>query len=111
MRPHGRARVNPSHPEAFAHCERCGFLRNLVDLQNQTEWAGTRLISKNLQVCSGCLDDPNEQFRHQIIPPDPRPVPNPTFDNLTELFANDWIVSGGEWNDDGQWFDLRFWED
>lgn len=77
MNVHGRARVDPDRPQAFAKCDRCGFLYNLVDLRYQFEWAGAALINTRFKVCDRCLDVPNEQLRTVILPPDPVPVIDP----------------------------------
>lgn len=76
-RPHGRARVDPSRPQGWATCDRCGFLRNLVDLQYQYQWAGTNLVNLQLKVCPTCLDVPAPFLRTIIIPPDPPPLVDP----------------------------------
>ncbi len=76
-RPHGRARVNPSGPQAFAICDRCGALWNRVDLQAQTLWGGPRLFNTGWLVCRRCLDVPNEQLRSLVLPPDPPPILQP----------------------------------
>lgn len=76
-RPHGRARVNPSAPRAFAACDRCGFLVNHADLRWAHDWVGPRLQNKRFLVCDRCLDVPQEQSRTIILPPDPLPIQNP----------------------------------
>ena len=75
-RPHGKARVDATWPEAFGTCDRCGDLRNLVDLKWQWQWAGPQMINTRLLVCCKCLDEPTEQLRTIILPPDPPPVYN-----------------------------------
>ena len=77
-RPHGKyARVNQTSPEAFAICDRCGFLRNHNDLVWQVGWAGTHLYNFQILVCRDrCFDQPNEQLRTIILPPDPPPILN-----------------------------------
>lgn len=77
MRPHGRARVSSRSPQAFAICDRCGFLTNHVRLQWQYDWAGAGLINKRMLVCNQCLDTPQEQLRALVIPADPVPIQNP----------------------------------
>jgi hypothetical protein len=72
----GRARVNPSRPEAFAVCDRCGIWLNHVDLRWQMDYAGTGLINKRILVCKPCLDVPQMQLRTIILPPDPTPIMN-----------------------------------
>lgn len=77
MRPHGRARVSTSRPEAWATCDRCGFNGNRVDLRPQMQWAGLTLINKQILVCDRCYDVPSEHLRTIVLPPDPLPVHNP----------------------------------
>ena len=77
MRPHGRARVDPSSPRAFATCDRCGFLYNRHDLGRQFEWSGPKLQDQGILVCDVCLDRPQEQFRTIVLPPDPVSISDP----------------------------------
>ena len=77
MRPHGRARVDASNPQAFAACDRCGSWVNRVDLQAEQQWAGLSIVETGFLVCELCWDTPNEQLRSIILPPDPVPVRNP----------------------------------
>lgn len=76
MRPHGKfAVVDPTDPSALAICDRCGKMRNLVDLRSQIEWAGQHLFDIQTLACKDtCFDTPNEQLRTIILPPDPPPV-------------------------------------
>lgn len=76
-RPHGRARVDSSKPQAWATCDRCSLLYNLVDLSYQYQWAGTDLINVGIKVCETCYDVPSEFLRTIILPPDPLPVDQP----------------------------------
>ena len=97
-RPHPRhARTNPRAPSGWATCQKCGFIYNLVDLETQYEWAGLRLVSLNLQVCSiTCLDVPQRQLGSIVLPPDPEPLMRA----LPEPYAIDeyWprLVQGGQ---------------
>lgn len=75
-RPHGRARVNPTNPEHFAICDKCGFLFNGVDLSFQFDYRGMQLKNTGRLSCSSCLDRPQEQLRPRLIPPDPMPIMN-----------------------------------
>jgi hypothetical protein len=77
IRPHGRAKVDRFRPSAWAVCDRCGFLYNHRDLRFQLDWAGVRLINKNILVCYRCEDEYQEQLRVFVLPPDPEPQPNP----------------------------------
>lgn len=95
MSPHGRARVNPRAPQAFAVCDRCGFQYNHVDLQWQMEWAGTRLVNKNLLVCSSCLDPPTPFLRTYVLPADPVPIKDPRAPDLTHARDNFLVTEGG----------------
>lgn len=72
---HGRAQVDAQHPEAFAVCDRCGFLYNYSDLVWQYEWRGMALQNIRLLVCKRtCLDVPFIFNKPIILPPDPVPV-------------------------------------
>ena len=76
LRPHGKARVNPSNLDAFARCDRCYDLVNHSDLQPQMRYAGANLVNMGLLVCGSCLDIPNQQERTIVLPPDPVPIMN-----------------------------------
>lgn len=84
MRAHGRARVDPQNPQAFAVCDRCRMLMNHVDLVWQYEWQGNRLVNLRLLVCERCLDKPHEFTRPAILPPDPVPIPYPRPDDYAQ---------------------------
>jgi hypothetical protein len=90
MRPHGRARVNPTNPEGFGECDRCGLIYNLVDFEWQFEYAGMKLQNTHILVCDTCLDVPQPQLRTIILPPDPPPLlnarpPNYAYEEQTPL--------------------------
>jgi hypothetical protein len=83
-RPHPRrARTDPSSPQGWGTCDKCGFVANLVDLQSQYDWRGTELLNLNILVCDDCFDNPQRQLGTIILPPDPpsllnaRPEPYP----------------------------------
>lgn len=80
-RPHGRARVSPSHPQAFGKCDDCGLLYNLVDLKMQYEWRGQQLQPTGFKKCSRCTDIPFIFNKPIILPPDPVPVNEPRVEN------------------------------
>jgi hypothetical protein len=78
MRNHGRARVDPQDPQAFAVCDRCGFRRNHVDLTWQHQYRGNSLTNIRMLVCADkCLDKPHEFARPAILPSDPVPIRDP----------------------------------
>ena len=81
-RPHGRATVDPSYPQAFAVCDRCGIWHNAVDLQYQYVIAGTAYINSHFLVCNRCLDEPALFLRPLILPPDPVPIRDPRVENF-----------------------------
>ena len=81
-RPHGRARVDSSNPEAFAVCDRCGFWYNHVDLQYQFKVAGPTTVNTNLLVCDRCLDDLQLNLMTITLPPDPAPIADPRIENF-----------------------------
>lgn len=71
---HGKARVDPSKPQAFGVCDRCSFLYNRVDLTWQFDWRGNSLQNIRLLVCCKCLDKPFELQRPLKLPPDPEVI-------------------------------------
>lgn len=77
MRPHGRAKVDPANPQAFAVCDRCRMLMNRVDLCWQYQYRGSSLQNTRLLVCERCLDKPHEFARPVVLPPDPVPIKDP----------------------------------
>lgn len=84
---HGRAQVDPDNPAAFAVCDRCGFWYNHRDLRWQHQWIGPQLHNLRILVCERCLDEPSEQLRTVILPPDPVPILNarPEFFAIDEI--------------------------
>jgi len=84
MRPHGRARVSPRNPQAWAICDRCSFTFNHVNLAWQFEFAGAGLYNTKMLVCSHCMDTPQEQLKAIVIPADPIPISNPRTQNYVE---------------------------
>ena len=94
MRPHGRARVSPRNPQAFALCDRCSFLYNHVSLTWQYEFAGAGLYNTKMLVCNPCLDTPQEQLKAIIIPADPIPISNPRTQNYSDVETDKRQTSG-----------------
>jgi hypothetical protein len=76
VRATGRARVSTRNPQAFAICDRCGFLYNHVSLKWQFDFAGASLINKRILVCNPCNDTPQNQLRSIVVPADPTPILN-----------------------------------
>lgn len=81
----GRARTNPSAPEAFGVCRRCGLWDNRNRITDQWDWRGTRLQNLYILVCQRCYDRPQPQLRAIVLPADPVPVYRP----LVEPFQDD----------------------
>lgn len=94
MRPHGRARVSSRNPQAFAICDRCGFLTNHVRLQWQFDWRGASLQNTRLLVCDQCLDAPQQQLRAIVVPADPVPVLNPRTQDYVAASVDQRTTSG-----------------
>lgn len=74
-RPHGKARVNVSNPEAFGVCDRCGSMHNRRNLRYQTVRNGNQLQPTRLAVCRLCVDAPRPPS-NPIIQPDGQPIAN-----------------------------------
>jgi hypothetical protein len=70
----GRARTNPSAPEAFGVCDRCGIWTQWNRLRWQMDWRGASLQNLRLLVCERCEDVPQEQLRAIVVPADPLPI-------------------------------------
>lgn len=110
-RPTGHASVDPSNPNAWATCDRCGDLWQHRDLDWQYQWAGAQRINLGVLVCPKCMDVPQEQLRSIILPPDPVPILNPrpepytleepsfmateNFDNICTEDGNPIVLEGG----------------
>jgi|SRR5262245_3582222 len=90
---HGRARIDPTAPEALGICDGCGKLFNLRDLRFQWDWAGTGMVNRQIRVCETCYDLPQEQLRAITLPPDPPPVWQPRPEPLLVDEINDFTVS------------------
>lgn len=94
-RPHPRkARTDPSSPQAWATCDRCGCITNLVDLRWQFDWRGLSLENIRIFVCYDCEDEPQRQLGTLILPPDPvsvinaRPEAYPSDESWPRLLQN-----------------------
>ncbi len=81
----GRAYTNPSSPDAFGVCQRCGFWHNRKNIRDQWDWRGTRLQNLYILVCPRCVDNPQQQLRAIVLPADPVPIYRP----LQEPFNDD----------------------
>lgn len=91
----GRARIDPTAPEALGICDRCGLQYSLRDLRQQVQWAGTTLINTGLLVCTHtCYDVPSEFLRTLRLPPDPPPVYNTRVENFAADEHNDISLIG-----------------
>ena len=78
--PKGHAKVDPSHPSAFAICDRCGFQYNHRDLRWDRQWRGRQIEKTGFLVCVSCWDTPNPTLRPIVLPADPVPILNPRAD-------------------------------
>lgn len=75
--PKGHARLDPQRPDAFAICERCGFLYCRRDLKWDMQYAGREIRKTGFLVCPVCADIPNPTLRPVVLPPDPVPIRDP----------------------------------
>lgn len=78
----GKARTNPSAPNAFGVSDRSGFWNNRNRLVKQMEWAGTALVWTGELVPGDEYDRPQEQLRAIRLPADPVPIINPRPENF-----------------------------
>ena len=95
----GRARTSIKNPQAFAICDRCGFLYNHVQLKWQFDYAGAGLINKRILVCNPCYDTPQAQLRSIVIPSDPTPIQNPRVQDYYAAETTTIAVSQGAQTD------------
>lgn len=89
----GRARTNPSSPQAHAICDRCGFRYNRVDLNWQYDWRGAALQNIRILVCNSCMDTPQEQLRAIVVPADPVPIDQPRTQDFAQAETNYQTIS------------------
>lgn len=83
MRPHGRAFVSTTNPDAFAICDRCGFLYNRRSgLRFQWDYRGGQMVNTRLLVCWSCHDKPFMLNKPLQLPPDPEPVMDARPENM-----------------------------
>lgn len=84
--PHGKyVSIDIDNPEAVGICDYTGIVFNRKDLIRQMEWRGEGLVWTGFYVGRPFQDQPNEQLRTPILPPDPVPViePRPPFRSFT----------------------------
>jgi hypothetical protein len=84
----GRARVNPSAPEAAGVCDRCGFVYSRRSLNWQYDWRGAALQNVRILVCDDCMDTPQEQLRAIVVPADPVPIDQPRTQDFAQAETN-----------------------
>lgn len=84
LRPHGRASISAINPRALGICDRCGAMYNRDTLSYQYQWRGPRLQNIQILVCSDCYDEPQEQLRTFILPPDPVAIKDPRPENYAD---------------------------
>lgn len=71
------ARTDPTRPQGWATCSRCGFIGNLIDFKWQFDWRGQNIVNLKFLVCPPCYDLPSEAaLRTIVLPADPLPLMN-----------------------------------
>jgi hypothetical protein len=87
------AEVDADNPQAWATCDRCGFVWNLYRLTWQYDYRGTsQLQNIRILVCPPCYDTPNPQMAPVILPVDPPPIFNARPEPYTVDEAS-WLVT------------------
>lgn len=77
-RPHGKhVFIDSDNPEALGICDKTGFVFLRKDLVMQMEWRGNAIVPTGFLVGRPYVDQPNEQLRPPLLPPDPVPVMMP----------------------------------
>lgn len=69
--------IDVTNPDALGICDYSRFVHNRRDLLKQMEWRGDALVWTGFYVGKTYLDQPNEQLRPPILPPDPVPIKDP----------------------------------
>lgn len=87
--------INPDTPEALGICDYSGHVFMRKDLVRQMDWRGNDLVWTGFYVGRPFADDPNQQARTPILPPDPRPVldPRPPFESQITWDTDDNVFS------------------
>lgn len=92
MRPHPKyARTNPRNPQGWSTCMRSGFLCNQVDLIEQHEWRGLKVMPTGTLAYAPYIDKPQRQLGANILSADPvalkdaRPEQYPVDENWPRL--------------------------
>ena len=82
MRRHPKkASVDSSKPRAWGTSDRNGLVLNHKDMQWQYDWAGQKIVRKNILVSEAELDKPQRQLGSFILPPDPKAIMNARMEN------------------------------
>jgi hypothetical protein len=79
---------------AHAICDRCGFRYNHVNLRWQFDYRGAGLQNLRILVCNRCEDEPQEQLRSIVLPPDPIPVMNARVQDFVDAESDYMGLSG-----------------
>jgi hypothetical protein len=76
-RPHPRrARTNPGYPQGWATGMRSGMIGNKVNLVQQTDWRGLKVMPTGIWDYADFIDKPQRQLGANILSPDPEPLIN-----------------------------------
>ncbi len=111
----GRAKADPSNPEAAGICQRCDFTYQLRELVWQYEYRGTNLQNTWFRVCRTCLDKPAPFLRAIVLPADPVPVPYPRPNTFpTQMNAGNpasvWDTADASWDSDQGSGNPTYWD-
>lgn len=76
FRPHPKYTdpVGGSIPNAWATCDRCGFVWDHKNVDWQFDWRGAREHNLRILICPRCKDNSQRQLGVLILPPDPDPI-------------------------------------
>lgn len=96
-------RIDPRNPAAVGICDATGIIFNKRDLVRQMEWRGNALVWTGYLVGRPYLDEPNQQGRPAIFPPDPIPIIEP---RPPQGKVNAWQENPYSWNLYGMAWDI-----
>jgi hypothetical protein len=87
--------VDPDSPMALGICDKTGFVFRRIDLVRQMEWRGNALVWTGFMVGKPYADQPNQQLRPPILPPDPVPVQWPRTQQPSSVY---WANQSVPWS-------------
>lgn len=86
---------------ARGECDRCGFEVPHRQLRRQAYYNGTQLTPTGWMVCRDCYDEDYPKNAHKDFS-DPKPLSDPRYPKVVDLFPWGWQIDGHEIQLDGR---------